>query len=281
MYREDRAARLRRVRKPKKANKTYVVLAILCIASLSVVSFFLFDLVRVYNRSAEVRRQLDSVAAENTDSIDEPLADLEIPENLEQNPQSPTEPEVIISPEILALREQFGNDDIVGRLSIIGTSIDYPVVQGVDNEFYLRHDIRGNPSSGGWIFLDYEVDIAGHDQNIVIYGHNMMIGTMFHSLRHYVDYDFLREHQIISFSTLYADYEWEIFAFFRTHIDFPYTHINFPNVATWGAMLEQFMQHSMHDTGIIVTPDDRILTLSTCTNQDPDERFVLQARLIR
>jgi len=246
----------------------------------------------VHSRSAEVRRQMEnsplvSSPVDNPDSINRDNSGgaegIRNPEGLVNLEDSTTliESNGNRSLEILALREQFNNNDIVGRLSIIGTSIDYPVVQGVDNEFYLRHDIWGNPSTGGWIFLDYEVDITGQDQNIVIYGHNMVIGTMFHSLRHYVDYEFLRAHQIISFSTLYANYEWEIFAFYSTHIDFPYTHINFPNISTWANMLEQFMQRSIHDTGIIVTPNDRILTLSTCTNHDLDERFVLQARLIR
>ena len=182
--------------------------------------------------------------------------------------------------EFLELRRVFGNDDIVGHLRIEGTAIDYIVVQGADNDFYLRRDIWQNRSSAGWIFLDYAVDLRGQDQNMTIYGHNVRNGAMFHNIRRYVSYSFFRENPIITFRTLYADYEWEIFAFYVAHINFPYTVVNFPNEATYAYMLDRFMSMSIHDSGITVSHNDRILTLSTCTNSNVNERFVLQARLI-
>jgi sortase B len=130
-------------------------------------------------------------------------------------------------------------------------------------------------------FLDYEVDIRGSDHNMVIYGHNMAENIMFHSIRHFQNYDFLRAHPIINFRTLYADYQWEIFAFYVAHISFPYTLINYPNTATWAHWLDNFSYESIHDLGIAVTAYDRILTLSTCSGANDDERFVLQARLIQ
>jgi len=181
--------------------------------------------------------------------------------------------------EFLDLREYFGNDDIVGHLRIVGTSIDYIVVQTTDNEFYLYHDIWGNASSAGWIFLDYLVDINEANHNMVIYGHNMARDIMFHSIRHYANYNFFREHPIIEFRTLYADYVWEIFAFYVAHIDFPYTHIDFINHVTWEHWLKTFAAASMHETDVAVSTSDRILTLSTCTNTHDDYRFVVQARL--
>jgi len=172
------------------------------------------------------------------------------------------------------------NSNIVGHLRVGGTTINYDVVQGEDNRFYLYHDINGNPSNAGWIFLDYEVDIRRQDQNMVIYGHNMNRNHMFHGLRNFRSYDFLRANPTITFNTLYGNYEWEIFAFYVAHISFPYTIINFPNDATFRHMIQQFKESSMHDTGVTVLPSDRILTLSTCTNVHQDERYVLQARLI-
>ena len=182
--------------------------------------------------------------------------------------------------EFLELRESFGNDDIVGRLWIENTNIDYIVVQGVDNQHYLYHDIWGNPSSAGWVFLDYLVDISAEDDNLVLYAHNMPQGIMFHNLRYYTNYDFFSRHRIIHFSTLYKDYVWEIFAFYTADIVFPYTHINFPNSDTREYWFQRFASASMHDSGIIISEQDRILTLSTCTNTNVDHRYVLQARLV-
>ena len=184
-------------------------------------------------------------------------------------------------PDFEALRAAFGNDDIVARLLIEGTTIDYLVLQGSDNEFYLYHDIWQNPTPSGWIFLDYEADIRGGSQNWVIYGHNMQRDHKFHSLRRYRDYAFLLDHPEITLTTPYGVYNWEIFSFYQTHIEFAYNQANFGGREEWADMLERFAQLSIHDTGVEVTADDRILTLSTCTNRHRDERYVLHARLKR
>jgi len=189
-------------------------------------------------------------------------------------------PPRIIRQEFLDLRQQYGNNNIVGHLWIEGTTIDYIVVQGSDNEFYLYHDIFHNPSVGGWIFLDYEVNLAGEDQNTVIYGHNMNDRIKFHDIRFFADYDFFRNHPIINFRTIYEDTKWEVFAFYSAHISVPYTHINLETTEQWALLQEMFHQASRFDTGIRLTPEDRVLTLSTCTNTNVDTRFVLQARLI-
>ncbi|MCL1987795.1 MAG: class B sortase [Firmicutes bacterium] len=178
----------------------------------------------------------------------------------------------------LQLRESFGNDDIVGHLIVDGTSIDYVVVQAEDNDFYLTHDIWRNRASAGWVFLDYMADLYNGNPNTVIFGHNTAQDIMFHSLRKYRDRAFFDENSIIRFSTLYGDYIWEIFSFYATNVDFPYTNVEFGN--DWEHWLTQFAEKSMHPVDIDVTAIDRILTLSTCTNVDSDERYVVHARLV-
>ena len=177
------------------------------------------------------------------------------------------------------IRAYFDNDDIVAHLLIEGTTIDYLVVQGNDNDFYVNHDIWRRPSASGWIFLDYEVDITSLDHNWVIYGHNMQRDHKFHSIRRYADYDFFRNHPIITLTTPSGVYLWEIFSFYSTPITFSYNTVNFANHETWAHMLDYFIRMSKHDAGVAVTPSDRILTLSTCTNRDVNERYVLHAKL--
>jgi sortase B len=172
------------------------------------------------------------------------------------------------------------SNDIVGRIWIPGTTIDYYVVQGEDNDFFLHHDINREPQASGAIFLDYAVDLARDNQNIVIYGHNMRTRTKFHDLRHFADYNFFRENSTIYFSTPHEDTTWEVFAFYTAHISFPYTHINFENDELWAIMLASFAEASIHAPPATLSPDDRILTLSTCSGGDRDMRFVLQARRI-
>lgn len=193
------------------------------------------------------------------------------------------EPELVFVPNVdfTALREHYGNEDIVGHLWIDGTSIDYFITQTVDNSFYLYHDIWGNRTSAGWVFLDYDVDLNRANHNLVIYGHNMRAGDRFHNIRFYADYDFFRTHNIIHLETEYESTVWEVFAFYVASIDFPYTHINYANDEQWTFMQQAFLDASVHNTGIVLTPSDRVLTLSTCTtDNNPNTRFVLQARLV-
>lgn len=182
--------------------------------------------------------------------------------------------------ELAALQEQYGNEDIVGYLKINDTTIDYPVVQSDDNKYYLDHDIYRESSVAGWIFMDYENDIALEDKNIVIYGHNMKQDTMFHSLRYYLSEDYFQQHRHIRFQTAYGDYTWEVFSFYRTDISFPYIQVLFPTPEAFYSLALQMKSKSLYETGVTIHPEDRILTLSTCTNESEDTRFVLNAKLI-
>jgi len=185
-----------------------------------------------------------------------------------------------INSDILLLREEYGNDDIIGRLYIEGTSIDYPVTQYEDNEFYLDYDINKKTNVTGWIFLDYENDVYKDDKNMVIYGHNMKQDIMFHALRNYADEDFYDKHKYIVFDTLYDKYTWEIFSFYRAHTDFYYIQVIFKDEEDFYSLASQMKDLSIYETGVGITRDDRILTLSTCTNETDDTRFVLNAKLI-
>ena len=202
--------------------------------------------------------------------------------------QEPVPTPKTIRPAFEALRAEYNNDDIMGYLRIEGTSVDYPVLQWEqskqlkDNRYYLTLDINGKPSVAGSIYLDYENDVALEDRNTIIYGHNMNADIMFHSLRFYADENYYKTHPIITFNTIYDDYTWEIFSFYRTSTDFYYTQVNFQDDAEFDALLKEMKSRSIYDTGIEVTTEDRILTLSTCTN-DPhnDTRFVVNARLVQ
>ncbi|MCL2409803.1 MAG: class B sortase [Oscillospiraceae bacterium] len=189
--------------------------------------------------------------------------------------------ERIISPHIAALRERYENDEIVGYLYIEGTDIRYPVAQHTDNSFYLYHNIYKRSDSAGWVFLDYENDITREDPNTIIYGHNMRQNIRFHGIRHFQDRDFFDTHRYITFNTAYGESRWEIFSFYRTNIDFFYIQVHFDSDGDFYELLAEMAARSMHESGIEVGKGDRVLTLSTCTNNARDERFVVNARLIQ
>lgn len=186
----------------------------------------------------------------------------------------------IVQKKFTKLIENIGNKDIVGYLKIDNTVIDYPVLQKEDNDYYLNRDINGNKDSAGSIFLDYENNISKEDKNTVIYGHNMNKDYMFHSLRYYQDPEFFKKHRYITFDTLYGNQTYEVFAFYKTDIDFNYINVNFENDEHFNELLKEMKNRSFYETNVDVSPTDRILTLSTCSNQESDTRFVVNAKLV-
>ncbi len=175
------------------------------------------------------------------------------------------------------------NPDVVGRISIGGVGISFPVLQSADNEFYLKNGYSGEKSRLGSIFLDYRCDVSlyplkGH---YIVYGHNMENGAMFHNLLEYRNKDTFFGNRIIEFDTLYEDYKWEIFSAYTTAIDFYYIDTTFKDNNEWLSFLCEIQHRSMYETDTTLSPDDVVLTLSTCTNASASERFVIHARLIK
>lgn len=93
------------------------------------------------------------------------------------------------------------NPDTAGWIKIEGTQINYPVVQGTDNNFYLNHDFNGKKSASGAIYLDFESQGDFDGRNNILYGHNMKNGTMFKDLVQYKDEAFFKEHQYFTIYT--------------------------------------------------------------------------------
>ena len=89
------------------------------------------------------------------------------------------------------------NSDVVGWVYAKGTGIDYPIVQGKDNEEYLHMDYNKKKSSSGTIFLDHGCDKQFTSDNNIVYGHHMRNGTMFAKLLKFREQSFLKKHSTI------------------------------------------------------------------------------------
>jgi len=216
----------------------------------------------------------------------EPIETIEEPE--EQDPPAPKGPPVKktqkeYKDKFDRLRAMYnGNEDIIGILKIPGTVIYYPVAYyAYDNIYYLERNLRKQFSAAGSIFLDYENSVERQDPNTVLYGHQMSFNSMFHTLRYYTNEEFFYGHRYIIFNTVYEDNVWEVFTFFRAHISFNYIRVFFKSERTFLGLAAEMKERSLYETGIEINSGDRILTLSTCTNEDRDTRYVLAARLIK
>ena len=182
-----------------------------------------------------------------------------------------------------SLRAQYNdNEDIIGIIKIPGSVVYYPVAHHLsDNDYYLGRNLLKQRSSAGSICMDYENSVERYDPNTILYGHQMYSDSMFHSINYYRDEEYFYNHRYIIFNTIYEDNVWEVFSFFETHISFYYIQVFFNSEKDFLSLAAEINKKSMYGTGIEIKEGDRILTLSTCTNLDPDTRYVLCARLVK
>ena len=110
------------------------------------------------------------------------------------------------------------NSDIVGWIEIEGTNINYPVLQGKNDEYYLTHNYKKEKSQKGSIFLSKDYDLKLPSDNLLIYGHNLVNGQMFNNLLKYKDKEFYGKHPDIRFTTEKEDLKFEIFSAFYSKV---------------------------------------------------------------
>lgn len=171
------------------------------------------------------------------------------------------------------------NEDFVGWIDIEDTNVSYPVVQTVDNEFYLNHNFYKEQDFVGAIFMDYRMSTDVLDKNIIVYGHNMKDGSMFGNLKKYLDHDYYQDHKYITLDFLDASYEWEVVSIYST-LDTNWMENIFIDEEEFGEYVETIIDNSVISTGVEVDEEDVILTLSTCTTEDREKRFIVHAKLI-
>ncbi|OIJ14894.1 SrtB family sortase [Anaerobacillus arseniciselenatis] len=172
------------------------------------------------------------------------------------------------------------NEDTVGWIRIDNTVVDYPVVQGNDNEFYLNYTFNKEKNKSGALFMDFRNSIDFLDQNTIIYGHNMMDGSMFGELKKYRNESFFEEINVITFDSLYEEMEWEIFAVFLSDTSFNYIRPNFPDENAFQQFIQTVEEKVLYSTELEITNDDHILTLSTCASDFDDARLVVMAKRV-
>jgi len=187
------------------------------------------------------------------------------------------------------------NNDLVGWITVPNTTIDHPVMQSEDNEFYLRHDFYKAYLRRGTIYMDYRNNAETLNKNTILYGHNYLDSTMFSDLEKYKDAEFYKTAPVITFNTIYKDYKWKVFAVFLTtasaELDNGYVFnyiYPFMTAESFAEFIVEVDKRSLYHTDVEVLPTDKILTLSTCTRdmdlsprKQQDARCVVMARLVR
>lgn len=169
-------------------------------------------------------------------------------------------------------------EDAAGWLYCPDTPINYPLVQGTNNSYYMTRLPDGTKNAMGSLFVDYE-NRAFEDDNTIIYGHNMKNGAMFHSLLNYQQPGYYERHPTMRLTALSGEYTLELIAGFEITADPAYYQLNFPTFQDMEAYVASIQAMSDFASGITPRLGDKLVTLSTCAYGVADGRYLLVGRL--
>lgn len=175
------------------------------------------------------------------------------------------------------------NKDTVAWIKVNNTNINYPVVQSTDNSYYLNKAFDGTTNHAGWIFADYRNNMKEFDRNTIIYGHSRLNQTMFGSLKNVLQKSWYenKSNYIINLSTPTENTMWQIFSVYTIEPESYYITTSFLTDESYQTFLNTIQSRSIYDFSVQLSNDDKILTLSTCSNLSGTGRIVVHSKLIK
>lgn len=174
------------------------------------------------------------------------------------------------------------NSDVIGYIEIPNTYVRYPIMKGIDNDFYLRRDLYKNYDIGGSIFIDSNNSPDFSDDNSVIYGHHLEIEAMFSVLDNYRKQEYAEKNKTIYITTNEGLRQYELFGAYGTHPDYDYRTIKFGNPNDKVPYFKKLKAMSEVELGEKdFSQEDTIITLSTCQYDFEGQRLALHAVRVR
>ena len=258
--------------KSKRLNIILLTVAILAVGVSMYFTFFKKD--KTYT-TAEIMKKVNDVVS---------LVEIEEgkyynePENISDNYQKALDNN-LISINISGLKGI--NSDTVGWIQNDFLNINYPIVKGSNNAYYSNHDFMKDESDGGWIYLDSETDIDAIERNNVIYGKSSVNSAFFYSLKNVLTPNFAKDvnNQVIKIATKDANTLWLVFSVYEIENEDYHLANDFKDDEDFSHFVEVVKKRSIHDFGVDVNENDKILTLTT--SRDNEHRIVVHAKLIK
>lgn len=249
----------------KMLNRLFMLIFLL------VIVFSGWKLYGIYSSYAKDTKAYEELADQYTFKME--TAEKNTDSKVDRESQSPEmEEEPMISVDFQALKEACG--DAAAWIYCPGTKINYPVVLGEDNEYYLHRLMNGEYSLGGTLFMDFRNSADFSDWNTIIYGHNMKNGSMFGIVPDYMEQEFYEEHPVWYLFTEDCDYRIELAGGYVTPADSD--SYSFPQTAEEKAALaKKAVRSSSFRSNVEVREEDRLITLSTCVYDYENARYVL------
>lgn len=173
------------------------------------------------------------------------------------------------------------NSDTIAWLKVKGTTIEYPVVKSSDNEFYLSHSFDKSYNKAGWIFADFRNSFDDNDDNLIIYGHNMMDGSMFNSLKMVIKSEWYEneDNHLILLMTENKQNVYKVFSTYKISAQDYETITKYESKENFKTYLNFIKKKSIFNYNTDVNEEDQILTLSTC-DDNSSYRIVLHAKKV-
>lgn len=236
------------------------------------------------SRLLEYHREIDEGAA-----VAEKLTEIAL---LPAASAPPVEPETKSPPETEVLYDEYApftvdfetlwgeSAAIVAWLYCEGTPINYPIVQGEDNAFYVEHLPDGTWNGVGTLFLDCINEPDFSDYHSIIYGHNMLNDSMFGVVTDYYHQEYYEEHPVMYLMTPEQYYRLELVSGIVTPVDSWLYNLDFTDPAKKKAFLGELKEKSTFQSAVDYTENDLFLSLSTCTYDFENARYLLTGKLI-
>lgn len=259
----------------------YITVIVLLVAVFAVSAFHVGS---YWLTSHQQQKQMEELAAMKEQAAQQSTQPPETtaPPTQETEATEETEPtEPVILQDYASIYES--NNHVVGWIKIDGTKINYPVMQTPEEpNYYLKRNFNGEHSEHGSIYIREECDMLKPSDNITVYGHNMLDGSMFAYLLNYENKATWEYNPLIFFDTLYDYHVYKIFAVFKTtaSIDegFKYHNmIDAKDEEDFDNFIATAKELSFYDTGITPKYGDKIICLSTCEYTLTNGRFVVAA----
>ena len=235
------------------------------IAFIIALAVFVFSAYKLYTIFAEYKKGED----EYKEIVEEVIVEEPVVKEEEE------EKETIFKVDFSKLKEM--NGETVAWIRFENPSqINYPVLHTSDNEKYLKTTFEQKRNSAGALFVDAGNAGDFSDRNTIIYGHNMKNGSMFGKLREYKKYDFYKENPYFYVYTPDdVEHKYQVFAVAVVEDTAINYKKQFSNEQEFLNYIKDITAHSIYKTGVEVTAESKIVTLSTCTNVTDTQRFVV------
>ena len=279
--------RCRDAKHSKEVRKDIKVISILFMAVIVLISIYIVLEQYKSNQNQELYDEIDIAIAENNEIFENTTTNtnvnttknenISVNANKNMNMNTNTNINTNINqgmPETVkkAIYASGVNEDIIGWIKIDNTAIDYPLLQNLDNSYYLTHNYKKEKSAHGSIFMKSECDLKDKYSNLIIYGHSMKDGSMFKQLLDYKDKTFFNLHKTIKIATKTEEYKYQIVAVFKSKIYYQdeqdvfkyYNQTSFKDEQEYNEFVNNAKKEGLYETGMSAQYGEQLITLITC-----------------